>query len=95
MKIDAGKIALFDDDLIGSDMRSWRRQMIDGPQHGPLGPAHFGTITEPEYPYQLDILFQEVVEDYPQVIRAVAWDGRKWTKRYGRFVLEVGQCKMN
>lgn len=89
MEIEDGKIALFDRGEgtgPGEDTRPAIRQMIDGPNHGPLGPSHFGSIVEPEYPYQLEELFREVTEDHPQVICAEACDGRRWDKIDGVFV---------
>lgn len=70
-----GYIQIFDDDPVSI-----------GERCGELGPTHLARFREPEYDYQLQIMFEDLLADYPRSVRAVAPDGRVWTKRAGRFV---------
>lgn len=74
-----GYIQIFDDDPVPIGHRC-----------GDLGPTHLARIREPEYTYQLELLFTELLEDYPRSVRAVAPNGRVWVKRDGRFQREGG-----
>ncbi len=80
-------------ETVPSDFEPGWIQIFDNgllpPGSGELGPSHYGRIREPEYAYALEVLFEELVEDHPEAVRAVAPDGRVWTKTDGRFVFVV------
>ena len=70
-----GYIQVFDDKPVAA-----------GEVCGELGPTHLARIREPDYAYQLEMMFEELLADYPNAVRAVALDGRVWEKREGRMV---------
>ena len=79
-KLPEGKIALFDSGQPIPEHHKARFEREGWP------PDLHAALREPEYPYQLELLFDEALEDYPNIVRAEAPDGRRWEKRNNRLV---------